>query len=393
MTQKTVSILGSTGSVGRNATEILEARPDLFSVKLLSAQNNYRLLAAQARRLKAEYAAIGNVDHYHVLKELLSDTKTEVIAGIPCGDIAGIPCGDIADVTVVAIVGAAAIAPTMQAVQGGKTVALANKESIVCAGGMIMAAAARAGTTLLPVDSEHNAIFQVSSGQDRQGLSRVILTASGGPFLRKTREELAFVTREEALKHPHWNMGAKISIDSATMANKSLEIIEAKYLFNLKSEDVDVVIHPQSIVHSMVEYKDGSILCHMGSPDMKVPLAYCLGWPERIEASTQKLNLAQNIHFSFERPDTKRFSFLTVVRDVMREGQGAEIAFNAANEVAVEAFLSGALQFSEIESVVERALQRLERMPISSLEDVYEYDRLVRAKTLNSLRLKDKAVA
>ena len=273
-----------------------------------------------------------------------------------------------------AIVGAAGVLPTLKAIRGGRTVALANKESLVCAGSFMMEAVKKSGAVLLPVDSEHNAVFQVFDAEQRAGIKRIILTASGGPFLRKSRAELDNITPAEAVKHPNWSMGAKISVDSATMMNKSLEIIEASYLFNLKSEEIDVLIHPQSIVHSMVEYIDGSILAQMGAPDMRTPIAHTLAWPERLQTTGNLLDFKNNLNFSFENIDIERFYAVKLARQVLKDGNGMPAVLNAANEVAVEAFLAGRLKFSAIESIAERVLQSIESSPISGIDDIFALD-------------------
>ncbi len=363
---KSVSILGSTGSIGRSTVDLLQGGD--FTVRALTANRNVKLLAEQARALKAEYAVIADETLYGELKEALSGTATRVGAGEQAVvEAAGLP----ADWIMAAIVGAAGVSSTLRAIEQGTTVALANKESLVCAGPFMMEAVRKHGTTLLPVDSEHNAIFQVFN---RDGVKRIILTASGGPFLRKTRAELAGITPEQAVRHPTWAMGAKISVDSATMMNKSLEIIEASYLFNLPSEQIDVLIHPQSMVHSMVEYIDGSILSQMGAPDMRTPIAHTLAWPKRMKTTGETLNLTKNIQLTFEHIDTNRFCAVKTVRDVLKTGGGAPTVFNAANEVAVAAFLGRQLSFAGIEEIVDRTLERAGAARAGSLQDVFDID-------------------
>lgn len=372
---KTVTVLGATGSIGRNTVDLLKAYRDRFSVEALTAHRNVALLAQQARELGARTAVIADEGLYHALKSALSGTGIEAAAGDHAVvDAARMP----ADWTMASIVGIAGMAPTLAAIQRGKTVALANKESLVAGGKVMMKAVQKSGAQLLPVDSEHNAIFQVLNPAQRNALTRIILTASGGPFLRKERGDLAAVTPAEAVRHPNWSMGAKVSIDSATMMNKALEIIEASYLFNLKSEKIDAVIHPQSIVHSMVEYDDGSILAQMGAPDMRTPILHTLAWPERLETTGQKLDLNNIINLTFEPIDIKRFIAMKLVRDVLEAEAGMAIAFNAANEIAVEAFLAGKIKFTEIENVTEDVLQRTVADAISGLEDVLQGDRQAR---------------
>jgi 1-deoxy-D-xylulose-5-phosphate reductoisomerase len=368
---KAVTVLGSTGSIGRNTVDLLTTYRDRFSVQALTAHRNVALLAQQAKDLGAKRAVIAEEGLYQDLKTALSGSNIEAAAGTSAVvEAAQMP----SDWTMASIVGTAGMAPTLAAIQRGKTVALANKESLVAAGSIMMNAVRKSGTTLLPVDSEHNAIFQVLNPAQREALTRIILTASGGPFLKKKRSELADITPAEAVRHPNWSMGAKVSVDSATMMNKALEIIEASYLFDLKSEKIDVVIHPQSIIHSMVEYDDGSILAQMGAPDMRTPILHTLAWPGRLETTGNRLNLNNNININFEPVDTKRFIAMKLVRDVLQAGAGMAIAFNAANEVAVEAFLGGNIKFTEIENVTEDILQRTATSAISSLEGVMQAD-------------------
>lgn len=378
-----MTILGATGSVGQSTLDVINGHPGKYRIEALTAHRNVDLLAQQARQMQAAHAVIGDEMRYNDLKLALSGTGISVAAGAKAVEEAA---ARPADWTMAAIVGMAGLKPTLQAVQRGGAVALANKEALVAAGPVMMRAVEKAGAILLPVDSEHNAVFQVFDPQQRAGIVRIVLTASGGPFLRKTRSEIKNVTPAQAVKHPTWTMGAKISIDSATMMNKSLEIIEAAYLFNLKSKDIDVVIHPQSIVHSMVEYSDGSVLAQMGSPDMRTPIAYTLGWPERVNTTGQRLNLNQNLNFSFEPIDLNRFYAVSLARSALEAGKGQPTVFNAANEVAVAAFMDGRLGFSNIEKVTEQALQIAPGRVISSLEDVIALDAETRALAAESLR-------
>jgi 1-deoxy-D-xylulose-5-phosphate reductoisomerase len=368
---KTVSILGSTGSVGRSTVDLIQGHRDKFKVRALTAHKNVLLLARQARELNAELAVIADEKLYNDLKKALEGTSIRAEAGAGAVTAAAeLP----ADWTMAAIVGAAGVQSTLQAIQQGGFVALANKESLVCAGPFMMDAVRRSGATLLPVDSEHNAVFQVLDTEQKAAVKRIILTASGGPFLRKSREELDSITLEQAIKHPTWNMGAKISVDSATMVNKSLEIIEASYLFNLPSEQIDVLIHPQSIVHSMVEYIDGSILSQMGAPDMRTPIMHTLAWPQRMQTTGDILDLAQNLNLSFEQIDIERFPAVPMAREALVAGGAAPAVFNAANEVAVAAFLDRKLQFSRIESIIGQVLQKIDLQPVKSLEDIFHMD-------------------
>lgn len=373
---RSVTILGSTGSIGKSTVDLLQGHRGKFHVRALTANKNVTLLAQQARALNAELAVVADETLYNDLKSALSGTGIRAAAGAAAVlEAAELP----SDWIMAAIVGAAGVEATLRAIRQGSTVALANKEALVCAGPFMMEAVAKSGATLLPVDSEHNAVFQVFDSRHRAGIRRIILTASGGPFLRRSRESLETVTPAEAIRHPNWAMGAKISVDSATMMNKSLEVIEAAYLFNLPSEQIDVLVHPQSLVHSMVEYIDGSILSQMGAPDMRTPIAHTLAWPARVETTGDKLDLTKNITFSFEPIDIERFYALKLARQALKAGLGYPTALNAANEVAVEAFLAGRLKFSDIEKVSERVLQSIKIKAISDLNGIFALDGEARA--------------
>ncbi len=357
MLQKRITILGSTGSIGENTLDLVRHAPKgQFQVEALTAFNNFDKLAQQAREFNAKLAVIGDPSQYSKLKAALSGTSTEVAAGPKALIEAG---SRTADIVMAAIIGAAGLEPTLAAVRQGRTVALANKECLVCAGSLFMEAVETAGATLLPVDSEHNAIFQVLDQKRPEAVKQLILTASGGPFRTLAIDELQSVVPEQALSHPVWDMGAKISIDSATMMNKGLELIEASYLFDRPADDIDVVIHPQSIIHSMVEYVDGSVLAQMGSPDMRTPIAYALAWPDRMAAPVERLDLAAISQLSFFRPDVARFPALRLAREALLAGGMAPNILNAANEVAVAAFLNRQIRFTDIISVVERVLEKL----------------------------------
>lgn len=373
---RSVTVLGSTGSIGKSTVDLLQGHRGKFHVRALTANKNVTLLAQQARALNAELAVVADETLYSDLKSALSGTGIRAAAGTAAVlEAAELP----SDWIMAAIVGAAGVEATLRAIRQGSTVALANKESLVCAGPFMMEAVAKSGATLLPVDSEHNAVFQVFDTQHRAGIRRIILTASGGPFLRRSRESLDTVTPAEAIRHPNWAMGAKISVDSATMMNKSLEVIEAAYLFNLPSEQIDVLVHPQSLVHSMVEYIDGSILSQMGAPDMRTPIAHTLAWPTRVETTGDKLDLTKNIIFGFEPIDTERFYALSLARQALKAGLGYPTALNAANEVAVEAFLGGRLKFPDIEKVSEQVLQSIKIKAISDLNGIFSLDGEARA--------------
>jgi 1-deoxy-D-xylulose-5-phosphate reductoisomerase len=383
---RSVTVLGSTGSIGKSTVDLLQGHRSKFHVRALTANKNVTLLAQQARSLNAELAVVADETLYNDLKSALSGTGIRAAAGTAAVlEAAELP----SDWIMAAIVGAAGVEATLRAIRQGTTVALANKESLVCAGPFMMEAVAKSGATLLPVDSEHNAVFQVFDTQHRAGIHRIILTASGGPFLRRSRESLDTVTPAEAIRHPNWAMGAKISVDSATMMNKSLEVIEAAYLFNLPSEQIEVLVHPQSLVHSMVEYIDGSILSQMGAPDMRTPIAHTLAWPARVETTGDKLDLTKNITFGFEPIDTERFYALKLARQALKAGLGYPTTLNAANEVAVEAFLAGRLKFSDIEKVSDQVLQSIKIKAISDLNSIFALDgeaRTIAATAIQALK-------
>jgi 1-deoxy-D-xylulose-5-phosphate reductoisomerase len=387
-----VTILGSTGSVGVNTIDLIEHHnkktPGTYRVVALTANANLRDLIAQAHRLKPEFVAVADPTRYSELKAELAGTGIETAAGPDAVEAAA---SHNADWVMASIVGAAGLRPTLAAVRRGATVALANKECLVCAGDLFMTEVRRGKATLLPVDSEHNAVFQVLDADQPQTVEQITLTASGGPFRTWTVEAMKSATPEQACKHPNWNMGSKISVDSATLMNKGLELIEAHHLFGVSPDRLSVVVHPQSIIHSLVSYVDGSVLAQLGSPDMRTPIAYTLGYPNRIEAPTRRLNLADLGQLSFEAPDTVKFPCLALAQDALRRQRGAPTILNAANEVAVEAFLARKLAFSGIPRVVESALRACEtsgRTP-ASVADALELDHLARAtaaRLLDTLR-------
>ena len=366
-----VTILGSTGSVGQSTVDLLLRNPQAFEVEALTANRNPAVLAEQARALRARFAAIADPAHYPALKEALVGTETEAA----CGAHALVEAAQRpSDWVMAGIVGAAGLAPTLSAIRRGVIVALANKEVLVCAGTLVMEEVIRCGATLLPVDSEHNAIWQCYDHARVETVERIILTASGGPFRERAFEDMRLVTPQEAVAHPNWRMGAKISVDSATMMNKGLELIEAHHLFRLPLERIDIIVHPQSIVHSAVVYRDGSVLAQLGSPDMRTPIAYALAWPNRIETPTKRLDLAAVGRLTFEPPDERRFPALRVAREALVSGGGCPTVLNAANETAVHAFLEGRIGFLDIVETVERTLEMLPMGKVVSLEDVYNFD-------------------
>jgi 1-deoxy-D-xylulose-5-phosphate reductoisomerase len=377
-----VTILGSTGSVGCNTVELVAGEPGSYVVEALAAQKNVERLAEQARKVKAKFAVVADESRYRALKSLLEGSGIEVAAGSSAlVEAAQRP----ADWVMAAIVGAAGLAPTLTAVRRGALVALANKEVLVCAGALVTAEARAHGARLLPVDSEHNAIFQVFDFEQAHAIERIVLTASGGPFRNRTLADMADVTPAEAVAHPNWRMGAKISVDSATMMNKGLEVIEAHHLFALEGDRIDVVVHPQSVVHGLVYYKDGSVLAQLGSPDMRTPIANALGWPKRIAAPSPRLDLARLGRLTFEPPDPERFPALRLARQALADGAGAPTVLNAANEVAVAAFLDGQIAFLDIAGIVEETLAALPAARCDTLDDIYATDRKARAHALRRI--------
>jgi len=370
-----VTILGSTGSVGQNTVDLLLRNPEGFEVEALTANRNPHRLAEQARALRARFAAIADSAHYSALKEALSGSGIEAGCGAEALAEAALRP---AEWVMAGIVGAAGLAPTLAAIRRGAIVALANKEVLVCAGTLVMEEVARCGAVLLPVDSEHNAIWQCFDLDRADTIERIILTASGGPFRERQFEDMRKVTPEEAVAHPNWSMGAKISVDSATMMNKGLELIEAHHLFRLPLERVEIVVHPQSIIHGAVVYRDGSVLAQLGSPDMRTPIAYALAWPGRIATPAKRLDLAAIGRLTFESPDERRFPALRVAREALMRGGGCPTVLNAANETAVHAFLDGRIGFLDIVETVERTLEAIPEGELESLDDVYNFDTTAR---------------
>ncbi len=357
---RSVTILGSTGSVGVNTIDLIERHnaiaPGTYRVVALTANSNVKDLAAQARTLKPAFAAIGDAARYGELKDELAGTGIEIAAGAAALEEAA---SRASDWVMASIVGAAGLRPTLAAVRRGATVALANKECLVCAGDLFMSEVRRSGSKLLPVDSEHNAVFQVFEAEHPETIEQITLTASGGPFRTWASEQMRAATPAQACKHPNWAMGAKISVDSATLMNKGLELIEAHHLFRVAPERLSVVVHPQSVVHSLVAYVDGSVLAQLGSPDMRTPIAYALGYPARIAAPTRRLDLADLGQLTFEKPDTVRFPCLALAQDALRQLGSTPTILNAANEVAVEAFLARKIGFSDIPRIVESTMRAL----------------------------------
>ncbi len=373
--RRRVTILGSTGSVGCQTIDLLLRAPEKYQVVALTAHRNVAKLAEQARALAAELAVIADPACYEDLKAALAGTNIAIAAG-PQAVVEAAQRDS--DWVMAAIVGAAGLPATITAARRGAVVAFANKETLVCAGPLMMDIVAKSGAKLLPVDSEHNAIWQVFDADRIDAVTRLILTASGGPFRTMSRADMARVTAREAVKHPVWAMGAKISVDSATMMNKGLEIIEAHFLFNMPNEKIDVVIHPQSVIHSMVEYADGSVLAQMGTPDMRTPIGYTLAWPERMVTPAARLDLTKIGQLTFEAPDPERFPALNLARRALVAGGTAPAVLNAANEVAVAAFLEERIGFLDIEAVNAATLDKLPDAPLTSLDVLAEIDATAR---------------
>jgi 1-deoxy-D-xylulose-5-phosphate reductoisomerase len=374
MTRK-IAILGATGSIGKSTLDLVVRSPDRFEVVAVTAASNIEALADIVRRTGAKLAVVADSRRLEELRQLLTGTGCRAAAGEEAMIEAA---ASEAELVIAAIVGCAGLRPTMAAIKAGRTVALANKEALVTAGKLMIDAADLHGATLLPIDSEHNAIFQCLAGNRKKDVSRIILTASGGPFRTASAELIGSATPAQAVAHPNWSMGAKISVDSATLMNKGLELIEAHYLFGLPSDRIDVLIHPQSVIHSMVEFIDGSVLAQLGAPDMRIPIAYALAWPERVETPAQRLDLAAIARLDFELPDLARFPALRLAREALEAGGAAPIILNAANEVAVASFLAGEIAFPEIVRTVAAAVAGDELRAPRSIEDVLDIDRRTR---------------
>lgn len=385
-----VVVLGATGSIGMSTLDVIARHPERYRVLALTAHSRRERLLEQCVRFAPRFAVIGNADEAAQLRRELAEagSRTEVQCGAEA--LCEVACHPDADVVMAAIVGAAGLLPTLAAVRAGKQVLLANKEALVLSGHLFMEAVREAGARLLPIDSEHNAIFQAlphdyARRPDVAGVRRIMLTASGGPFRDTTVEQLESVTPEQACAHPNWVMGRKISVDSATMMNKGLEVIEAHWLFGAPAERIDVVIHPQSVIHSMVEYVDGSVVAQLGNPDMRTPIAHALGYPERIDAGVPSLDLFEIARLTFEPPDLTRFPCLALAYQALREGGAAAAVMNAANEEAVAAFLDGRLGFRRIADVIRASLERADGLSVESVEAVVETDSRARAVARNEI--------
>ncbi len=370
--KKRIAIFGSTGSIGTQTLEVIDAHPDLFEVEILTAQTNDKLLIEQALKFKPNAVVIVDPAKYEKVKKALESTDIKVFAGETALD--EVADFDTYDMMLAAIVGFAGLKPTLKAVENGKAVALANKETLVVAGDLVMQLAVEKRVPIIPVDSEHSAIFQCLIGETRNKIEKVILTASGGPFLGKKPNFLVNVKRDHALQHPNWKMGAKITIDSATLMNKGLEMIEAKWLFNLSPEQIEVIIHSQSIIHSMVQFEDGSIKAQMGLPDMKLPIQYALTFPKRVANNNPRANFKKIPVLAFEEPDMKTFRNLSLAITALEKGGNFPCILNAANEIAVWAFLNNRIGFLDMTAVIEKCLQKINYIEKPNLSDYFESD-------------------
>ena len=375
--KKNIAILGSTGSIGTQALEVIAANSDRFQVEVLTAHSNAELLAEQALKFKANAVVIQDESKYQNLKDRLFDEGIKVYCGSDA--LAEVVEMETIDMVLTALVGFSGLKPTMRAIEAGKQIALANKETLVVAGELVTKAAREKGVNIYPVDSEHSAIFQCLTGEFHNPIEKIYLTASGGPFRGMSLDALQSVTPAQALKHPNWDMGSKITIDSASMMNKGLEVIEAKWLFGLKPEQIDVIVHPQSIIHSVVQFEDGSMKAQMGLPDMKLPIQYALGYPERLKSDFPRFNFMDYPQLTFEKPDFKSFRNLQFAYDAMHKGGNAPCVLNAANEVAVKEFLNGNIGFLAMSDLIEDCLQNVGHISKPSLADYFETDRETRA--------------
>jgi 1-deoxy-D-xylulose-5-phosphate reductoisomerase len=380
---KRIALFGSTGSIGTQALEVIAAHPDLFSVEILTAQSNDELLIAQALQFMPNMVVIGDERKYDRVKEALQSTPVKVFAGEK--SLEEVAALDSYDLMLAAIVGFAGLKPTLCALKQGKAVALANKETLVVAGDIVMRTALENRAPVIPVDSEHSAIFQCLVGETRNKIEKIILTASGGPFLGRKTNYLVNVKKEHALQHPNWSMGAKITIDSATLMNKGLEMIEAKWLFNLRAQQIQVVVHPQSIIHSMVQFEDGSIKAQMGLPDMKLPIQYAMAFPQRIKSDFPRYDFRSVKNLSFE--DVKTFRNLTLAQEALEKGGNLACVMNAANEIVVYAFLKNKINFLEMTDIIERTMQAVPFIAQPQLEDYFESDAAARTFAADQVNL------
>lgn len=383
--QKNIAILGSTGSIGTQALEVIDAHPDLFSVEVLTANNNVDLLIQQAIKYKPNIVAIGNKNLYPVLKDALANEPIKVYSGAEA--ISQVAATSTVDMVLSSLVGFSGLLPTIRALEAGIPVALANKETLVVAGDIVMELSRKNNAPVVPVDSEHSAIFQCLQGEQHNAIEKITLTASGGPFRGKNVEFLRKVTRCQALNHPNWKMGDKVTIDSASLMNKGLEAIEARWLFDLTPDQIDVVVHPQSIIHSLIHFIDGSVKAQMGLPDMRLPIQYALGYPTRLKSNLPRFDFSAYPELTFEKADIKVFRNLAMAFEVMRLGGNMPCAMNAANEVAVAAFLNGRSGFVEMSSIIEQSIAKCSFIAKPSFDDYVATDREVRAIASSFVRM------
>ncbi len=383
--KRRIAILGSTGSIGTQALDVVSHHPELFQVEMLSAGSNASLLIEQARKFNPNAVVICNKDKYAEVKEALDPLDIKVFAGVEsAGDLAG---GSNVDIVLAAMVGFSGLAPTISAMKKGKVIALANKETLVAAGSIITRLSREYNSPLIPVDSEHSAVFQCLQGERAQ-VEKVLLTASGGPFFNLPKEDFEKITVEQALNHPNWKMGNKVTIDSASMMNKGLEIMEAAWLFNIPADKIEVVVHPQSIIHSMVQFTDGGIKAQLGYPDMRVPIQYALSYPYRISLDTKRLSFAELGQLTFFAPDLEKFPCLRIAYESFKKGGNIPCAMNAANEVAVAAFLRGQIRFTQIPQIIEKTIEKCNFVSSPGIEDIFETDKtskIVAEETLKQM--------
>jgi len=387
MQKRHIAILGSTGSIGTQALDVISRHEDLFEVELLTAGSNSALLIEQARRFKPNAVVICNESKYKEVSEALDPLYIKVFTGID--SVCDIVAGSNIDMVLTAMVGFSGLKPTVAAIKAGKAIALANKETLVAAGEIIMSMAAEYHAPIVPVDSEHSAIFQCLQGENAD-IEKLLLTGSGGPFRKSSKEEMAAATREMALNHPRWKMGPKVTIDSASLMNKGLELIEARWLFDMQPKDIEVVIHPQSIIHSMVQFTDGSVIAQMSNPDMRVPIQYALTYPCRTDLNTERLDFAALSQLTFEKPDLDRFPCLKLAYGALERGGNSTCIMNGANEVAVQAFLEGRIRFTDIPSLIEETLSEASFIKKPSLEEIFSTDfeaKRIAAQKLNKFQI------
>ncbi len=378
--KKRIAILGSTGSIGTQALEVVAAHPDAFEVEVLTAQNNATLLIEQAKQFTPNAVVIVNENLYTQVKEVLDPLDIKVFAGVKA--LASVVEMDTIDLVLTALVGYSGVLPTIKAIEAGKNIALANKETLVVAGALITKLAEEKGVNIYPVDSEHSAIFQCLVGEFHNPIEKIILTASGGPFRGKSTEELESVTKKQALKHPNWNMGAKVTIDSASLMNKGLEVIEAKWLFGLSQEQVEVIVHPQSIIHSLVQFEDGSMKAQLGLPDMRLPIQFAMTYPDRLPSEFPRFDFLNYPSLTFEKPDLKTFRNLALAFEALRRGGNMPCVLNAANEVAVAAFLEDRVSFLGMSAIVEQCMEKMDYVANPAYDDYVQTDKMTRNKAI-----------